>query len=556
VTATLPPSLSPSSQGSGEGVAPVAATAPVRPDFSDKGFSDKGFSDKGPGGAAMSPKQLTGAALLAAGFILSFANFMVVLDITIANVSVPNIAGGLGVSANQGTWVITSYAVAEAITVPLTGWLSQRFGSVRTFVTAMALFGLFSALCGLAPSLNILVVFRVLQGLAGGPMMPLSQTLLLRVFPKEQAGRAMGLWAMTTVIGPVAGPIMGGVICDSYNWPWVFFINVPFAAVFAFLAWRTLTPHETPTKKLPIDFTGLAIMIVWVGALQILLDQGEDLDWFNSPFIVALFITAVIGFVAFLIWELTAVNPIINLRVFANRGYAVGSLVMCLSYGAYFASVVIVPLWLQTNLGYTATWAGYSVAPAGVFAIIVSPLVGRLMGKTDPRLLLFTGVMGLAATMAMRSGFTPDINYRAIVTPQLIQGLFVPLFFVPVFALSLGALKPQDMAGGAGLLSFTRTMSGAFATCIATTFWSDTTRSSRVQLLNQIDTHAAVDHMTAMGFSPGQAIRQVEGLVQSQSVMLATDKLFLSIAVLMVIAASTIWLIPKPKRAGAPVAAH
>ncbi len=537
-----PSSQGPSSQGSGEGMASAAA--------------GPASSRRPPAGGDAPAVRLTGGALLAAGFILSFANFMVVLDMTIANVSVPNIAGGLGVSANQGTWVITSYAVAEAITVPLTGWLAQRFGSVRTFVAAMALFGLFSAMCGLASSLNVLVVFRIFQGLAGGPMMPLSQTLLLRVFPKEQAGKAMGLWAMTTVVGPIAGPILGGLICDSYSWPWVFFINVPFAAVFSLLAWRMLAGQETQTKKLPIDFTGLGIMIVWIAALQIMLDQGEDLDWFNSPFIVGLLITAVIGFLAFLIWELTAADPIVNLRVFANRGYAIGCVVMCLCFGSYFAAVVIVPLWLQTNLGYTATWAGYAVAPAGVFAVIVSPLVAKLMTRFDPRILLFVGVAGLASTMAMRSGFASNINFAAIVVPQFAQGLFMPLFFVPVFALSLGALKPQDIAGGAGLLSFTRTMAGAFATCIATTFWSNTARSSRVQLLNQTDTGSAVHHMSSLGMSHAQAIRQVEGLIQSQSVMLATDKLFLGIAILMSIAALSIFFIPKPKRATAPVAAH
>jgi DHA2 family multidrug resistance protein len=536
--------VSPSSQGSGEGMAPVAS-GPVRQG-----------SSRPPGGVGAPAVQLTGGTLLAAGFILAFANFMVVLDMTIANVSVPNIAGGLGVSANQGTWVITSYAVAEAITVPLTGWLAQRFGSVRTFVTAMALFGLFSALCGLAPSLSVLVVFRILQGLAGGPMMPLSQTLLLRVFPKEQAGKAMGLWAMTTVVGPIAGPILGGLICDGYSWPWVFFINVPFAALFSVLAWRTLAAQETQTKKLPIDFTGLGIMIVWIAALQIMLDQGADLDWFNSPFIVGLLITAIVGFVAFVIWELTDANPVVNLRVFANRGYAVGCLVMCLCFGSYFACVVIVPLWLQTNLGYTASWAGYAVAPAGVFAVIVSPIVAKLMTKVDPRVLLFIGVSGLAGTMLMRAGFASNINFGSIVVPQFAQGLFAPLFFVPVFALSLGALKPQDIAGGAGLLSFTRTMAGAFATCIATTVWSDTARKSRVQLLNQTDTGAAVHQMTGLGLSHGQAIRQVEGLIQSQSVMLATDKLFLGIAVLMALAALSVLLIPKPKGAAAPVAAH
>ncbi|MHB8284880.1 MAG: DHA2 family efflux MFS transporter permease subunit, partial [Caulobacteraceae bacterium] len=400
------------------------------------------------------PVQLTGGMLTLVGILLSFANFMVALDTTIANVSVPNIAGGLGVSANEGTWVITSYAVAEAITVPLTGWLSQRFGTVRTFVGAIVMFAIFSALCGLAPSLGVLVVFRVLQGLAGGPMIPLSQTLLLQVFPKEKAGQAMGMWATTTLVGPIAGPILGGLICDNYSWPWVFYINVPFALVCAFLSWRLLKPYESTTKKAPIDFVGLGLLVIWVGALQVMLDKGEDADWFQSPFIIALAITAVIGFFSFVIWELTEPNPIVNLKVFSSRGYTVALIVLCLCFGAYFAAVVILPLWLQSNLNYTATWAGFAVAPGGIFAVMMSPVVARLMGKVDSRLLIFFGVMGMAFTMFWRSHFDSDINYGHIILPQLLQGVFVPFFFVPLFGLALGSLRPPDIAAGAGLLSF------------------------------------------------------------------------------------------------------
>ncbi len=531
------PDLPIAAQGSGEGLAPVVARGEDAAQAAREAKANE---------AVKPPQPLTGGVLWGACLLLSMANFIVLLDTTIANVSVPTIAGGLGVSANEGTWVITSYAVAEAITVPLTGWLSQRFGSVRVFVSAMVLFGLCSALCGLAPSLGVLIVCRVLQGLAGGPMIPLSQTLLLRIFPKEQAGQALGFWAMTTVVAPIAGPILGGLICDNAHWSWIFFINVPVALITASFAWRLLSTQEDARTKRPLDFVGLGLMVVWIAALQVLLDKGEDEDWFNSVFIVRLAVVAAIGFVAFLIWELTDANPVINLKVFRSRSYTLCLGVLCLCFGAYFASTVIQPLWLQTNLGYTATWAGYAIAPLGVLAIVMSPIVGRLVKSADPRLLVFIGVMGIGATMLWRSHFTSNINYAQIVLPQIVQGACMPLFFVPVFSLALSTIKPQEMAGAAGILSFARTMAGAFGTSLATTAWANGGRATRVDLLNQIDSQSAVQSLTHAGLNHAQALRQFEAMVQDQAVMLATDKLFLTLSVLLAIAACSIWLAAKP----------
>ena len=531
------PDLPLSAQGSGEGMAPVVARGESAAQAAREAKANE---------FAQPPKPLVGAALWGGCVLLSLANFIVLLDTTIANVSVPTIAGGLGVSANEGTWVITSYAVAEAITVPLTGWLSQRFGSVRVFVIAMTLFGLFSALCGFAPSLGVLVVCRVLQGLSGGPMIPLSQTLLLRIFSREQAGQALGFWAMTTVVAPIAGPILGGLICDNAHWSWIFFINVPVALTTAAISWRLLRAQEDAPVKRPLDLVGLGLMVVWIAALQILLDKGEDEDWFNSAFIVRLALVAAIGFVAFLIWELTDANPIINLRVFRSRSYTICLGVLCLCYGAYFAATVIQPLWLQTNLGYTATWAGYAVAPLGVLAIVMSPIVGRLMRSSDPRLLVFIGVLGIAAMMFWRSKFNSNINYGQIVIPQILQGACMPMFFVPVFSLALSSIKPQEMAGAAGILSFARTMAGAFATSLATTAWTNGGRTTRVDLLNQTDTGRAVQNLIHTGLSQGQALRQFEAIIQGQAVMIATDKLFLTISVLLAIAACSIWLTTAP----------
>ncbi len=541
------PDLPMAAQGSGEGMAPVVAVGESAGAAAREAKANE---------AVQPPKPLVGAVLWGACILLSMANFIVLLDTTIANVSVPTIAGGLGVSSNEGTWVITSYAVAEAITVPLTGWLSQRFGSVRVFVSAMALFGLFSALCGLAPSLGVLVVCRVLQGLAGGPMIPLSQTLLLRIFPKEQSGQALGLWAMTTVVAPIAGLILGGLICDNAHWSWIFFINVPVALIAAALAWRLLRTQDDARIKRPLDLVGLGLMVVWIAALQVLLDKGEEEDWFNSAFIVWLAIIAVIGFVAFLLWELTDANPVINLRVFRSRSYTLCLCVLCLCFGSYFASVVIQPLWLQTNLGYTATWAGYAVAPLGVLAVVMSPIVGRLMKNSDPRRLVFIAILGISATMWWRSHFTSNISYGQIVVPQILQGAFMPMFFVPLFSLALAPIKPQELAGAAGILSFARTMAGAFATSIATTVWTNGGRTTRVDLLNQVDTGRAVQALTHTGLTQGQALRQFEMMVQNQAVMLATDKLFQALSVLLAIAACSIWLTAKPVRSVAASNAH
>src|ERR1700686_3742074 len=261
---------------------------------------------------------LSGAMLWVAGIVLALSNFVAVLNMTIANVTAPNIAGALGAGSSQGTWVITSYAVAEAITVPLTGWLSGRFGAVRLFCIAVVLFGLCSLLCGLSTSLPMLLGMRVLQGMAGGPLMALSQTILLRIFPKHQSMQAMGLWAMTTLLAPVVGPVLGGWLCDQYSWGWVFLINVPMALIFGVLAWVMLKRFQEPAVIKPVDRVGMLLLVVWVAALQIMLDEGKDLDWFSSTEICVLAIVAVIGFISFLIWELTQEYPIVDLRVFRH----------------------------------------------------------------------------------------------------------------------------------------------------------------------------------------------------------------------------------------------
>lgn len=512
-----------------------------------------------PGGANTQTSDfspMSGGPLWFAGSLLALSNFVVVLDTTITNVSVPNIAGGLAVSPSQGTWVITSYAVAEAIMVPLSGWLAQRFGAVRLFVASMIGFGICSALCGLAPSLGFLVLFRVLQGVCGGPMMPLSQTLLRRIFPPQLQSAALGLWAMTTVVAPIAGPLLGGVLVDGVGWPWIFFINVPVALVTAVLIWRTLAPHETATERIPVDFTGLALLITWVGAMQIMLDKGKDLDWFDSPFIVTLAVIAVIGFIAFLIWELTDAHPVVDLRVFRHRGFAVSAVVISITFGAFFSTVVLLPLWLQTNLGYTATWAGRATAFQGVLAVVMSPIVARLTMTRDSRLLVFIGVLVLGLTTLWRSTFTTDTDFVRIILPQLAQGFAIPFFFIPLMSVALGAVLPRETTSAAGLLTFMRSTAAAFATSITMTNWENIATARRGDIAGSLNGgQTMLDTLTRAGATAGQALRQLDALVQTQAVMLATDRVFFVTSFIFVLAAAAIWIAPRGTRAAAPAGA-
>lgn len=498
-------------------------------------------------------KPLTGGMLWLAAFVLAAANFMAVLDMTVANVSVPQIAGNLGATTSQGTWVITSYAVAEAITVPLTGWLASRFGAVRVFATAMGLFGLASLLCGLANSLGFLVFARILQGLAGGPLMPLSQSLLLRIFPAHMAPAAIGIWSITTLVAPVLGPIVGGWICDNYSWHWIFLINIPVALVCTFASWHLVKRYELPLLKNPIDTVGLALLIIWVGSLQLMLDEGKNLDWFASPMIVALAITAVVGFAAFLIWELHEEHPIVDLRVFRHRGFSMAVLTISLAFASFFAVNVLTPLWLQSFMGYTATTAGLVTAWTGVFAFFVAPLAAGLSAKVDPRRLIFFGVLWMGIVTAWRTVATTDMGYWDIALPLMLMGLGLPFFFIPTTGLALASVEPHEMDNAAGLMNFLRTLSGAAAVSLVNTAWENGTTRQHAELVGITDRSGEVVRgLEQSGMSPAAVLQTLDNLVTSQSVMLATNLIMGVIAIGFVLAASAIWLAPKPTRVVEP----
>lgn len=490
---------------------------------------------------------LTGSRRALGTFALATATFMNVLDASIANVSIPAIAGDLAVSPAQGTWIITSFAVSNAISVPLTGWLTQRFGQVRLFMASVMCFVLFSLLCGLATSIESLIFFRVLQGLSAGPTIPLSQTLLLASYPAHMAGTALSWWAMTAMAAPVFGPLLGGWITDNISWPWIFFINIPIGLVAAGLIWAIYRNRDPGPKRVPLDVVGLVLLVVWVGALQILIDTGKELDWFASSQIITLAVISVLGFAVFLAWELTERNPVVDLRLFASRNFVLGTISVSLGYALYFGSIVLLPMWLQQSMGYTAFWAGLAMAPVGLLAVGLSPIVGRLVNRFDPRAISTVGFLMFALVMWMRSLFTSDATFIVIVIPTVLQGIAVATFFMPLQQVIYKGLAPSQMPAAAGLSNFVRITAGGFGTSISTTAWEHRATVHRAQLSESITptNPAAVDWLeraTQQGLSELQALAQLERVMEQQAYTLAVADLFLISAVLFVLLTGVQWM--------------
>lgn len=493
---------------------------------------------------------LSGLKLVFAALVLSMGNFMVVLDTTITNVAMPTISGYLGVSTNEGTWIITAYAVAEAITVPLTGWLALQFGQVRVFVWSVALFVLFSVCCGLSWSMPSLVFFRVLQGLAGGPLIPLSSTLLLAAFPEKKSNVALALWGMMTVVAPIIGPILGGVITDNWQWQWVFYINVGFGLLVGLGTMWVLKGRETIIRRSRFDGVGLALLVLFVSAFQVMLDQGRDLDWFSSNVIVTCAVVAAISLALFIIWELTDDRPIIDLSVFKSRNWLISTITLCLMYGIFFGNIVLTPLWLQQWMGYTATWAGYATAPMGILAVVTAPIVGRLLPKVDPRLLVSYGMGVLAVSFAMRALMTSQADVMSVAVPMFILGAGIPASIITLTSLGVSDLSAEKIAGGSGLQNFLRVLCMAIGSSLTQTYWDHMTKFNRAELVAAINPFAPADVNSKLALAgvPSQgATAMFSQMVDSQAVMLATNDFYQSATILMLASIAVVWLIKRPK---------
>jgi MFS transporter, DHA2 family, multidrug resistance protein len=504
--------------------------------------------------APAAPPPLHGTMLVVASMALALATFMNVLDVSIANVSIPALSGDLGVSSSQGTWVITSFAVANAIAVPLTGFLTQRFGAVRLFVSSIVLFVIASWLCGMSTSLGMLIVFRVIQGAVAGPMIPLSQSLLLSSYPKERTGLALTIWSMTTLVAPVVGPLLGGWITDNISWPWIFYINVPIGLFAAGVTWMLYRHRETPRRKVPIDYVGLGLLITWVGALQILLDKGNELDWFNSGEIVTLAIVSAVAFCFFLVWELTDAHPVVDLSLFRRRNFWSGTLALSVGYGVFFGNVVLMPLWLQQDMSYTATIAGAVLAPVGLLAILVSPLIGKNISRHDPRWYATLAFSVFALILWMRSQFTVETDFVTIMIPSLIQGIAMAAFFVPLVTLIFSGLTPDKIPAASGLSNFARIMAGGFGASIYTSMWANRSAEHHAMLVEHINganavSQAAINTLTDLGMSNQQALSMVNRLVDQQAATLAVNDMAWLSAILFLALIGLIWLARPTKAA-------
>ena len=456
---------------------------------------------------------------------LALATFMQVLDTTIANVSIPTIAGYLGVSSDQGTWIITSFAVANGVSVPLTGWLMRRFGVVRTFVTSVALFTVASFLCGISGNMTELILFRVLQGGVSGPIIPGSQALLLTLFPENRKGTALAIWSMTTLVAPICGPILGGYISDNYAWGWIFLINIPVGIFSALVCWRSLKSGDSPGQKLAIDGVGLALLVVWVGSLQIMLDQGKDADWFNSNNIIGLCIVTVVSLAAWIIWELSEEHPIVDLSLFKWPNFTLGTLALCLAYGLFFGNVVLMPLWLQTQLSYTATWAGIVTAPSGITALLVAPLVGKFIGRFDARWFATVSFAIFALSYFMRAAYPPDASPWVLAVPTLVQGFAMGTFFIALLTISFDRLPADKLPAASGLNNFLRITASGFATSLTTTFWDRREALHQSRLVESLSAFSptlreGVGNFMSLGFTDRSAVTAVLKGVVGQAYLL------------------------------------
>lgn len=503
---------------------------------------------------------ITGMKLALLTIGVSLAVFMNILDTSIANVAIPTIAGNLAVSPNEGTWVITSFAVSLAISLPLTGWFGKRLGEVRLFLVATILFSVFSLLCGLAVSLPMLILFRVLQGAVAGPMIPLSQSLLLANYPPEKHGTALSIWSMTAVVAPVVGPILGGLITDNYSWPWIFYINVPVGLIAVGITASILRGRETEKERRPIDKIGLALLIIGVASLQILLDKGNNLNWFSSPTICWLGVVAAVALSLFVAWELTEEHPIVDLTLFKRRNFTVATVAISLGFMAYFGSVVVFPLWLQTQMGYTATWAGIAAAPVGVLAVVVAPMLGQLMKRFDLRILVTVAFAVFAAVSFWVSGYSTNVDLSQLMAPRFIFGIGMPLFFVPLIAMSLSGLAPHRVASASGLLNFLRMLAGGFGASISIAIWDQRQALHDARLSASVSpndpfTHSIYAHLEQLGVGAKASAADLAHVIVRQSFMLATNDFFWLSGCVFVALLALVWFAKGPFGAAEHVAA-
>ncbi len=499
-----------------------------------------------------------------------FATFMEVLDTTVVNVSLPHIAGNLSATIEESTWVLTSYLVANAIILPLTGWLATYFGRKRLLLYSVTGFTLASLLCGLAPTLPLLVVFRIIQGATGGAMQPLSQAVLLEAFPPQDRGKAMGFWGLGIVVAPILGPVLGGWLTDSYSWRWVFYINLPVGIASLVMTWLyVFDPPYLKRASDRIDYWGIGMLAVWIAALQIVLDLGQRHDWFESPFITGFTVIAAFTFVAFLVHEWRTEHPVIDLRVFKVRTYSTGVALMAVVGFVLYGSLVLLPIMLQTLLGYPSLEAGIAMAPRGLGAFIGMPAVGLLIGRFDPRKMVAAGLMVGGGTLIWLGGLSLDAGYWDIFWPQFVQGVALSLLFVPLTTITMDPIPRERMGNATSLFNLTRNLGGSIGIAMTSTLLSRFEQANSVLLGSNVNPlnpasrsalEAARNGFMASGADVTTATQRayaaIDGLVHQQAAIVSFVNLFRGLGILFLLIIPLVFLMRRPRAGRGPVAAH
>lgn len=466
--------------------------------------------------------------------------FIEVMDTSVVNVSLPHIQGSLSAGVDEVTWVLTSYLVSNAIIIPITGWLASIFGRKRYLIFSVGLFTLSSLACAAAPSLSVLVVARIFQGLGGGGLQPLSQAILLEAFPVADHGMAMAVFGMGVVFAPILGPVVGGWITDNWSWRWVFYINLPIGALAIFMA--ILLIHDPPyirRAKLYIDKWGLLLICVGLGCLQIVLDKGQREDWFESHFIVVLSVIAAIALIVFVIVELRAEHPVVNLRVFRDRTFAAGNIIMFMGFFCLFGGIVLLPLYAQTLMGYTAVWAGLLLGPGGISSLMIMPVAGILMKKgVSPRLLLATGLGIMGYSLWLMSGFNLQADFMSIAWPRILQGFGIGLFFVPLSAATYVNVPKEEMGNASGIFNLLRNLGGSFGVAFSATLLAQRSQlhqSFLVENVTPFSPQFRIYMQRMMDLLPGQFVLPADSTkmllvlyreVLRQATMLAFNDIF------------------------------
>jgi len=485
--------------------------------------------------------------------------FMVVLDTTVVNVSLPHIAGSFSASVEESTWALTSYLAANAIILPMTAWLARLVGRKRLLILAVAGFTTASALCGMAPNLLMLIAFRVIQGTTGGVMQPLSQTVMLEAFSPRDRGKAMGLWSIGIIVAPILGPVLGGWLTDTMSWRWIFYINVPVGLAAIAMIHSFITDPSHIRRPERIDGYGLFLLAIGIGALQIALDKGEEEDWLASGWIVALLITAVVFLVALVIRELMARHPVVDLRAFKERTYAVGVTLITVMSFALYGSLVMLPVFLQVLLGYPAFQAGIMLMPRGYASLFATPIVGLIVGYVDPRKLLTLGFLIGAGSLLWFSCLNLQVGYWNLFWPQFFQGLSFSLLMVPLTVVTMDRIAPQAMGNAASLFNLMRNLGGSFGIA-ATQTLLDRYRQGQINILGSHvsayspDTRVPLESLrrlfVAHGSHPTTATQQAHAvlwrMVQRQAAMVAYLDVFRLMTFLLLLAIPLVFLLKKP----------